>query len=487
MKKIIPYLTNIHTWIITGLFVLGIFFHYPQQLLGTESTSLFSFMGLTHPAVERMFFLIPITYSGMYFGLRYGILSLAASLAVILPYIFINPEHRVEAVLETGAMVLLGMVVNLWFEVNRRESKRYRGLVQQLEESDRRMRDSEQKYHYLFDHASDAIWVQDVNGQLIDGNHAFEEMTGYPLEEARGINIRYFLSPESLALAREIREKLIAGEPFEQPYEQQFYVRDGSVKTVNMSTNPVIAGGRITGFEHVARDVTREKQQEANVRSYIHQITMAQEEERKRVARDLHDDVSPEILVLINKLDALAAERRSSPAQRMESLEAIREQAVRALDRLRSTAQGLRPRILDDLGLVAAVEWLAEALEKEGGIELRVESDGMDREPSSEIQIVLFRIAQEALNNIRKHSRASRVDISITGSGIGITMIITDNGTGFVVPDHVEDNVSEGQLGLMGMDERADLVGGRLDISSSPFRGTRLTVTLPWKVAGLDT
>lgn len=465
------------------MFVIGILFHYPQHLLGTEYDSLLAFPDLTHPAIERMFFLIPITYAGMYFGLRSGIFSLLLSLAVIMPRIFFTHEFGIEAGLETGGVILLGLLLNLWFEVMRRESRRYRTVVSQLEESERRLRDSRQKYQYLFENASDAIWVQDVNGLFMDGNRAFEKLTGFSCEEVRGIHLRQFLSPESLGLAREIREKLIAGEDFEQPYEQQFYIKDGSVKTAKMSTNPVIVGGRITGFEHVARDVTREKRQEANVRSYIHQITMAQEEERKRVARDLHDDVSPEILVLINKLDAFTDERRSNSASRQERLKTIRGQAVRALESLRRTAQGLRPRIIDDLGLVAAVEWIAEELEKEQAITITVETSGLDREPSPEIQIVLFRIAQEALNNIRKHARAVNVAITLAGSEDGITMTVSDDGTGFTVPDRVEDKVREGRLGLMGMDERAGLIGGSLKIISSPDTGTKLTVRLPWRVA----
>lgn len=121
-------------------------------------------------------------------------------------------------------------------------------------------------------------------------------------------------------------------------------------------------------------------------------------------------------------------------------------------------------------------------LEKELGQNVTVKTTGMDREPSPEIQIVLFRIAQEALNNVRKHSQANNTTISLTGSGDGIIMTVSDDGTGFIVPDHIEDRVSEGRLGLMGMDERAGLVGGSLKISSSPIRGTCLTVKLPWKV-----
>ncbi len=475
--------SNPHFWVILAMFILGIVFHYPQQLLRTESPSLLSFLGLTHYAVERTLFLVPITYAGMFFGLSGGITALVISLIIILPRVFFMSEYRVEALLQSGAVIILGVLVNLWFEVKRKESALYRQLVARLEESERGMSISEQKYRYLFENASDAIWVQDVNGYLVDGNRAFERLTGLKVAEVKGTHLGKFMSEESLAVAREVRNKLVNGEEFEQPYEQQFYIQPGVVRTVKMSTNAVVSGGRITGFEHVARDVTQEKQQQENVRAYIQQITRAQEEERKRIARDLHDDVSPDIIILIQKLDNLATTQRLKLATVKDKLQDLRGQAVEALEALRATAQGLRPRIIDDLGLVAALEWIAEELEKDQPIQTKVEARGLERALSPEMQIVLFRIAQEGLNNIRKHARATAVNIRLEGGDNYITMTVTDNGQGFEAPGRIEGMVSAGRLGLMGMYERARLLNGNLQIKSAPGKGTELTVRLPWQAS----
>jgi two-component system sensor histidine kinase DegS len=472
--------SNPHFWILVAMFVIGVIFHYPQQLLGIEAPSILSFLGLTQFAVERTLFLVPITYAGMFFGFRAGITALVISLIIILPRVFFTSEIRAEALLQSGAVIILGLLVNLWFETKRKESALYQQLVARLEESERGMSVSEQKYRYLFENASDAIWVQDVDGYLVDGNRAFERLTGLKVAEVKGTHLAKFLSDESLALAREVRNKLANGEDFEQPYEQQFFISDGTAKTVMMSTNAVMSGGQITGFEHVARDVTQEKQQRENVRSYIQQITRAQEEERKRIARDLHDDVSPDIIILIQKLDNLAATPRLKLATVKENLQDLRSQAVESLEALRATAQGLRPRIIDDLGLVAALEWIAEELEKDQEIQTRVEARGMERSLSPETQIVLFRIAQEALNNIRKHAKASLVTIRLEGSDHDISLTVTDNGQGFEVPIRAEDMVRAGRLGLMGMYERARLLNGNLQIKSAPGKGTELTVRLPW-------
>ncbi len=465
------------------MFIVGIIFQYPQQILRIDSPSLLSFLGLTRHAVERTLFLIPITYAGMFLGFRAGIVSLVISLAVILPRVFLISEYRAEAILESGAVVILGILVNLWFEAKRKESEAYQQLLNRLEESEQEISISEQKYRYLFENASDTIWVQDVNGLFVDGNKAFEKLTGFKREELKGVQLAKFLSSKSLTLAKEVREKLIKEEEFEQPYEQQFFVKDGSTKTVKMSTNVIIAGGRISGFEHVARDVTQEKQLQENVRTYIQQITRVQEEERKRIARDLHDDVSPYILILIQKLDKLASSPRMKLTTFKENLETLRSQAVEALEATRRCAQGLRPRIIDDLGLIAAIEWIGEELERTRGIKVNVKVTDIDQPLTAETQIVLFRIAQEALNNVRKHAHATAVDIKVEVGKEYIDMVVADNGAGFKMPERVEDMVRAGRLGLMGMYERARLINGNLQIKSEPGRGTELFVRLPQQIA----
>jgi two-component system sensor histidine kinase DegS len=473
-----------HLWILAAMFVIGIVFYYPQQILSIESPSLFSFLGLTRHSMERILFLVPATYASMVFGPRVGLVTLGLALAVILPRAFLLSVDQADALFQTGSVIITGVLINLWVNFKHKENLAFRRLAMRFEESEKQARASEQRYRYLFENASDAIWVQDVNGYLMESNRAFESLTGFKQAELKGVNLAKFLSQESLALAKEIRLKLVNGENYEQPYEQQFFVKDGVSKTVMMSTNAIITGGRITGFEHVARDVTRERQQQQNVRAYINQITRAQEEERKRVARDLHDDISPSILILIQKLDILVSGRRPKTAELKNSLQQIRSQAVEALEALRTTAQGLRPRIIDDLGLVAAVEWIAEELERDQQIQVTVEAEGIESELSPETQIVLFRIAQEALNNIRKHARASRVAIRITREDDDIVMTVTDDGIGFEVPERVEDMVSAGKLGLMGMYERARLLEGSFQVKSRPGETTRITVRLPAHIRG---
>ena len=340
---------------------------------------------------------------------------------------------------------------------------------------------TEKDYRYLFENASDAMWVQDMEGNFLDGNRAFEKLSGYTLEELAGKNITQFLSDEFLALAKEVQRKLLAGEDIDQPCEQRFLVKDGRTRIVKMATNPIIINGEVKGFQHVARDVTEEKQLQENMRFYVHQVTRAQEDERKRIARELHDSVSSPLLLLAQGLDMLSSTKRPklSNSALKQTLEALRSQAIEALETLRHCAQDLRPRILDDLGLVAALEWMTEGMVKSQGIDAHAEVMGKERTLPVETQLLLFRIAQEALNNIRRHAEASRAVVKLEFGDNSIKMTVSDNGKGFELPERMGDLASNSKLGLAGMQERARLLGGSLEVESEPGKGTRVTVEAP--------
>jgi len=341
---------------------------------------------------------------------------------------------------------------------------------------------TEKHYRYLFENASDAMWVHDMRGNIMDINKACEKLTGYNREELIGMNIRDFLvSREYLDLAREIRRKLLAGEDITQPYEQRLLRKDGAVRMLNIATSPVILDGKVRGFQHVARDITEQRQMRENMDFYIRQITKAQEDERNRIARELHDEASPPILLLIQRLDAITSNPRPRLPEYFEGqLGELREQAVEALEGLRRCAQDLRPRILDDLGLLPALEWMAEDLEKNYGVDTHVEVKGNERRLPAEIELLLFRIAQGALSNIRRHADASRAWLTMEFGKDKIILAVSDNGKGFELPRRIGDLAVTGKLGLIGMQERARLAGGSLRIQSESGQGTRVVVELPF-------
>jgi len=354
------------------------------------------------------------------------------------------------------------------------------GLYQEQTSLTELLRSSEAKYRELFQDASDAIIVHDMEGNITDANKACEKLLGYSVDELVSKKASNFLGKDALALARQVRKKLLSGERIEQRYEQHLKRRDGSEAVIELVSRLITADGKPIGFENIGRDVTDERKMRDNLRFYLKQVLQAQEEERKRISRELHDDAGQSLLLLLHRLDALAsdpANRLSRPAK--DKVTRLHGLAVKILDGLRRYAQELRPAILDHMGLVAALGWMAENLDRERRTKVSVEVRGTECELSPEAKLVLFRIAQEALNNVKRHSEATRAVVKLEYEPRKIILTITDNGKGFKLPERLSDLASTGKLGLTGMEERARLLGGTLRVQSELGHGTMVTVELP--------
>ena len=196
----------------------------------------------------------------------------------------------------------------------------------------------------------------------------------------------------------------------------------------------------------------------------------AQEEERARVARDLHDEVNQALTGLLLRLEAA---REKAPPQLASELAEIRTLANRAMQELLSLARQLRPTALDDLGLRAALASHVRDLDRQGAVDAGFEVDGVLGELPPDVQLVVYRVAQEALSNAVRHAEAQHVAVSLGRHGDEVTLAVADDGAGFVF-----DQVDRG-LGLGGMRERALLVGGDLQVESRPGEGTRVRLRVP--------
>ncbi|MDY7077371.1 MAG: GAF domain-containing sensor histidine kinase [Chloroflexota bacterium] len=215
-----------------------------------------------------------------------------------------------------------------------------------------------------------------------------------------------------------------------------------------------------------------------NLRFYIQKITEAQENERKRIARDLHDETVQMLIVISRRLEILATLPEQLPESATPHLESLQELIGDTLKEIRRFVHDLRPPTLDHLGLVATLEGLVSSL-REDGIEAELGVTGEARRLTPEEELMLFRIVQEALHNVRRHSRASRVTMQIEFHPNQARISIEDNGDGFDAPERVGDLVSSGKLGLIGMYERARTLGGTLMIRSEPGQGTEVIVDVP--------
>ncbi|OGN99224.1 MAG: hypothetical protein A2Y89_05800 [Chloroflexi bacterium RBG_13_51_18] len=337
---------------------------------------------------------------------------------------------------------------------------------------------SEERYRSLFEQAIDGIWIHDLEGNFLSANKATAKMIDCRREDLYRKNVKDFLSEESLALANRIRSRLLNNEPVEQPYEQRVLRSDGSVAYIQLATSVVLDKGKPVGFQHIARDITEQKVMNENLRFYLKQATMAQEEERKRISHELHDETIQALVVLSRQLDAMALNDGLSEETKRH-LEELWQQTDSILQGVRRLSQDLRPAAIDRLGLLPAVQWLASEVTNHSKIATKVDIVGEEHRLPEEVAIALFRIIQEALRNIWRHSGATSAEITLEFTMDRTKITIHDNGRGFVIAGKVGELAKQGKLGLVGMQERAQLIGGTISVESGPSQGTTITVEAP--------
>jgi len=211
--------------------------------------------------------------------------------------------------------------------------------------------------------------------------------------------------------------------------------------------------------------------------AYIAALSTAQEAERARLARELHDEIVQQLIALGHGVDRVQRMVERDPAKATERLQAMRASITALVDELRALIGDLRPPALAELGLLPAVELLLDRSGKDGPeVSLVVQGDERRLAPQSEL--ALFRIVQEAWNNIHRHAQARRADFTFAYEHDGLHVTITDDGVGFARV--AEADAPDGHWGLRGMRERAELTGGTLDMTSQPGGGTRLHLHIPY-------
>ena len=237
--------------------------------------------------------------------------------------------------------------------------------------------------------------------------------------------------------------------------------------------------GGISEVQHLQQELTEmaHKVQSAQegLHDYIGAITAAQEEERTRLARELHDDTIQAVIALKQRVQL--AQKSVKDQNGRQSLKALEDLAEQTVENLRRLTRALRPIYLEDLGLVTALEMLARETGQANHLQVDFQQSGQERRLSREVELALYRIAQEALNNVVHHAKAKNAVLSIIFEK-EVRLEVTDDGVGFTVPKSPTDFAPSGHFGLLGIRERADLIGARFELQSEPGSGTRLSVRL---------
>lgn len=460
-------------WLILTLLVVITIPHYHEVLEHPSFLiSIVSNLGLDRHAFERILYLAPIVGAGFLFGWRGAFFTSLAALACMLPRIIFISPHPVESLFETGAVFIFGNILAVSFASLRKE-REYRT---RLEVTQQELRASEERYRELFESANDAIWLHDLEGNIVAANKACANITGYSLKEFSTIKSHNLFTKDCLNDIKHLKDLRFKNGAPGHLSEVKIIRKDKSEAHVQLSTNPIYITGQIVGFQHIARDITEQKRMQENLRFYLHQVTRAQEEERKRIARAIHDESVQSLASLAHKIEAITTEKWRLPKDAIHYLEGLCAETKGIMDGLRRFSHGLRPGVLDQIGLGSALELLVEELGREQDISASLEISGSERRLEPEVELTLFRIAQEALSNIKRHSEAKKAAIKLQFTSRKVKLTVSDDGRGFQLPEVLGDLATEGKLGLLGMQERARLLNGKFSVKSIVGKGTKVVV-----------
>lgn len=235
-------------------------------------------------------------------------------------------------------------------------------------------------------------------------------------------------------------------------------------------------------FILLARWRRREKrliiERELERQAYITEVYKAQEEERAHVAHELHDEAVQTLIAMSNRIQSIILGKYGNLSPRVEEqVEWVRDTTIKISQELRRLSRDLRLSILDNLGLLPAINWLVNEMKRNNDIEnVNLIVTGEERKLTPKIDVMLFRIVQEALNNIKRHARAKNATISIEFQPSCIRLTIVDDGCGLILPQKISEFVGEGKLGLIGIQQRVSLIGGDFKIKSEINQGTTLSI-----------
>ena len=250
--------------------------------------------------------------------------------------------------------------------------------------------------------------------------------------------------------------------------------QDGSPRSFDMAVSPFYdETGRTAGRIVTIHDITERKQTEQELRFLKRRQEEIQEEERSAIARELHDQIGQELTALMYSLEAT---RARSEEHLRATIEDLVVSTGGLIQQVRNLSLALRPSVLDDFGLLPAIDWLTRRLATDGMVRVNFEHSGTSGRFPSEIETALYRIVQEGLNNVARHAEVNEATVSLKTSDGRICLLIEDGGVGFDLKS--ARSVANG-VGLLGMRERAEMLGGELTVQSRPGNGTRVSATLP--------
>jgi PAS domain S-box-containing protein len=354
------------------------------------------------------------------------------------------------------------------------------GIAIEREQAEQALRRSEEKYRSIVDTANEGIWTVDEHRTVTFANRRMAKMLGYSVEEVLGRPARDFIANETSEQAAERMARRQAGIP--DHYDASFRRKDGSELWGLVSTTPLWGeDDRVTGGLGMVVDITARKQAEEElrrssekIRDLAGKLITAQEEERRRISRELHDDIVQKIAVLAISMSRLKQQAATPDDPLAREIATLQQRVFGLADDVRQLSHRLHPSLLEHAGLIAALRSYADEFTRMEGIEINLTVPEINETIPREIATCVYRVVQESLRNIAKYAQVKCAEVTLWIADNILHLTIRDDGCGFEM-----DRTRKTGLGLVSIEERVHLCQGTVEISSQPGHGTRLTIKLP--------
>jgi PAS domain S-box-containing protein len=347
------------------------------------------------------------------------------------------------------------------------------------------LRSSEERYRELFENANDIIYTHDLKGNFTSLNKAGERIIGFDREESMGMNLAEIVTKGHRKRTVQMIEEAVhlteAG-----THEIEIFTKCSRKAVLEIRTRLILKDGKPDGIQGIARDITERKHAEASLRRLSSRLLTLQDEERRRMARELHDLVGQSLAALDMYLSLIKQGEMNLDVGSRQALSESLNLVEQCSRNIRTFCYLLHPPLLDEMGLVATLRWWAAGFAKRSRIRVELDlPEDLHRLPR-EIEMTLFRIVQECLTNIHRHSKSLTAAIRIVRESGKIVLLIRDRGCGIPpgVVQHGGDGVASLGVGIAGMWERAKQLGGRLEIDSGSS-GTVVKAVLPVRGKGI--
>jgi PAS domain S-box-containing protein len=337
------------------------------------------------------------------------------------------------------------------------------------------LRESEKRFRIMADTAPSLIWMCDARGQVTYLNDCRIAFTGPNSDAGYGNTWMEYVHPDDL---EDLLDALSSALITQQPFSKEYRLRraDSAYRWMFDVASPRRNGdGSFVGFIGSALDITDQKLAQQALNKVSSQLVEAQEKERNRIARDLHDDICQRLALLSMELEQTSRVSYKSPTTINMRLTEIRAHCSEISSAVQSLSYRLHSPELDYLGLVAAIRGFCKKLATEHSLAIEYRETNVPRHLPQDISLCLFRVTQEALQNAIKHSGGTQFAVELSATSEEIQLIVSDSGAGF---DVEEAKLNRG-LGLVSMEERINMMYGRFFIESRPWRGTRICAVVP--------